>query len=405
MKKFRLKAPFPWFGGKSRVAHLVWERFGDVINYVEPFFGSGAVLLGRPTPARIETVNDLDCFIANFWRAVQNDPGGVALWADWPVNEADMHARHLWLVNQDEWRARIKKDPEYFDVKIAGWWVWGISQWIGGGWCSRPEWSGRINVSRAEKGIHQQDVSWRSRPAMKSQGLTAHKNSAEWNQRPSLTENGVHTLQRRPRISGYADAGVHSAREPRLAGQQMWHKRPVLKRECALGVNSTKQQVPDLGGDSGAAGRGLHASAGPMITDWMYALSDRLRRVRVCCGDWKRILGRSPTECIGLTGVFLDPPYSAARDTVYATDDRLVAHKVREWAIDHGDNPKLRIALCGYEGEHEMPLNWKVLSWKTNGGHGNAGAKDGRGRTNAALERIWFSPHCLEAHSPELAFV
>ena len=41
-----LRAPFPWFGGKSRVAPLVWDRFGDVPNYVEPFFGSGAVLLG-----------------------------------------------------------------------------------------------------------------------------------------------------------------------------------------------------------------------------------------------------------------------------------------------------------------------------------------------------------------------
>jgi hypothetical protein len=668
MKKFRLKAPFPWFGGKSRVAHLVWERFGDCPNYVEPFFGSGAVMLGRPGLPGIETVNDLDCFgpatkilrydltwdradkikagdmllgfdehngearkglrapkryrrlrittvvgvkrirvpayrlqfddgttvvasanhqwlggshksggrgwrwvttknmvcnrknqrswvlkvadvqgiensyeagrigglldgegsiaagpglrvtlsqnrgpvldrareiledrgyktgtvtskechqlqinggiastlgllmrfrpqrlinklisryqeislygrhhravglvskeflgrreviaiqtdshtliaeglashncfIANFWRAVQNDPSGVALWADWPVNEADMHARHLWLVNQDAFRAKMKKDPQYFDVKIAGWWVWGISQWIGGGWCSRPEWSGRINVARAEKGIHQQDVCWRGRPAMKQKGIQGNANAANWDQRPNLTEgNGVHrTLQRRPRISGYADAGVHAApeRDPRLAGQQMWHKRPVLKRGCANGVHSLKQQVPDLGGDSGAAGRGLHASAGPAIQDWMYALADRLRRVRVCCGDWKRILGRSPTECIGLTGVFLDPPYSAARDTVYASDDKLVAHKVREWAIEHGDNPMLRIALCGYEGEHKMPENWTVLAWKTNGGHGNA-SKDGRGRANAALERIWFSPHCLGAHTPEFSFV
>lgn len=366
MKKLRLKAPFPWFGGKSRVAHIVWERFGNVPNYVEPFFGSGAVLLGRPAPARIETVNDLDCYIANFWRAVQNDPEGVALKADWPVSEADMHARHLWLVNQDEFRQRMKTDPDYFDVKIAGWWVWGISQWIGGGWCSRPEWSGRINVSRAEKGIHQ-----------------GNKNAADWEARPNLTQgNGVH-------------------REPRLAGQQMWHKRPVLKRGCAPGVHSTKQQVPDLGGDSGAAGRGLHASSGRLIMDWMFALADRLRRVRVCCGDWTRILGRSPTECIGTTAVFLDPPYSAERDTVYATDDRLVAHKVREWALEHGDNKKLRIALCGYEGEHEMP-GWSAFAWKTNGGHGNAGK--GRGRDNATKERIWFSPHCLEAHSPELAF-
>ena len=44
-----LKAPFPWFGGKSRAAHLVWERFGNVRAYVEPFFGSGAVLLRRQT--------------------------------------------------------------------------------------------------------------------------------------------------------------------------------------------------------------------------------------------------------------------------------------------------------------------------------------------------------------------
>lgn len=43
-----LKAPFPWFGGKSKIANEVWRRFGDVPNYVEPFFGSGAVLLGRP---------------------------------------------------------------------------------------------------------------------------------------------------------------------------------------------------------------------------------------------------------------------------------------------------------------------------------------------------------------------
>ena len=46
----KLKAPFPWFGGKSRVSHIVWDYFGDVANYVEPFAGSLAVLLGRPNP-------------------------------------------------------------------------------------------------------------------------------------------------------------------------------------------------------------------------------------------------------------------------------------------------------------------------------------------------------------------
>ena len=90
----KLKAPFPWFGGKSRVADLVWKRFGNVANYVEPFAGSLAVLLGRPHQAKLETVNDLDCYVANFWRALKNDPDGVAQWADDPVNEADLHAKH-----------------------------------------------------------------------------------------------------------------------------------------------------------------------------------------------------------------------------------------------------------------------------------------------------------------------
>lgn len=122
-----LRAPFPWFGGKSRVAPLVWERFGNVKNYVEPFFGSGAVLLARTSPEGYETINDKDCFVTNFWRAVTLDPEAVAYHADWPVNEADLHARHNWLLKQDEFTERMKSDPDYFDARIAGWWVWGQS--------------------------------------------------------------------------------------------------------------------------------------------------------------------------------------------------------------------------------------------------------------------------------------
>lgn len=41
--------PFPYFGGSSPVASVIWEALGaDVQNYVEPFFGSGAVLFLRP---------------------------------------------------------------------------------------------------------------------------------------------------------------------------------------------------------------------------------------------------------------------------------------------------------------------------------------------------------------------
>jgi site-specific DNA-adenine methylase len=312
-----VKAPFPWFGGKSSVADLIWDRFGDVPNYVEPFFGSGAVLLSRPHAARTETVNDRDCFIANFWRALQSDPDEVAYWADSPVNEVDQHARHLWLIRQGEWAERMKTEPEFYDAKIAGWWVWGQCIWIGSGWCAGLE--------------------------------TPHR------KRPHL---------------GNAGKGVH---------RQLPH----------LGNAGTACIASDL--TSGTRSR-------EHLTAYMRELAERLRNVRVCCGDWSRICGPSPTVKHGTTAVFLDPPYSdkASRtEGLYASDDLTVAHDCREWAIAQGNDSRLRIALCGYEGEHDMPEGWECLAWKARGGYGSQGAIDGDGRANSKLERIWFSPHCL----------
>jgi hypothetical protein len=333
-----MKAPFPWFGGKSRVAHLVWDRFGNVPNYCEPFAGSLAVLLERPHKPGIETVNDRDCFIANFWRALQTDPEEVAHYADQPVNEADQHARHLWLIQQHEWAERMKSDPDYFDAKIAGWWVWGQSIWIGSGWCSGLR--QLPHLGDAGKGVHRQ--------------------------LPHLGDAGTGVHRKRPHL-GNAGKGVH-------------------------------RQLPHLG-NAGIALEECTASdrtSATPVREYMLALSERLRKVRVCCGDWMRVCGPSPTVKLGTTGVFLDPPYAddADRtDSLYAVDDLSVAHQVRDWAIENGDNPQLRIALCGYEGEHAMPDSWDCVAWKARGGYGSQG--EGRGRENAARERIWFSPHCL----------
>ena len=138
-----MKAPFVWFGGKRKVAPQVWAALGDVDNYVEPFAGSLAVLLARPHDMgdgsrRAETVNDADGFLANFWRAVALNPEAVAAHADYPVNEVDLFARHLWLVNDGRSRLLhgMESDPDWYDAKIAGWWVWGVNAWIGSGWCS-----------------------------------------------------------------------------------------------------------------------------------------------------------------------------------------------------------------------------------------------------------------------------
>jgi site-specific DNA-adenine methylase len=132
-----LAAPFPYFGGKANACETVWQAFGIVDNYVEPFAGSAAMLLGAPDGKRVETLNDADGFVANFWRAVSHDPEAVANAADWPTNEADLFARHSWLIRQrDGLLESLHADPEFYDAKIAGWWCWGACNWIGSGWCS-----------------------------------------------------------------------------------------------------------------------------------------------------------------------------------------------------------------------------------------------------------------------------
>lgn len=140
-----MNAPFPYFGGKSRIASEVWQHLGAVQNYVEPFCGSCAMLLSNPHPATIETVNDADCYVSNFWRAVRSDPEAVARHADYPVSEIDLHARGDWIFygsSSAEFRERMRSDPDFFDAKFAGWWVWGLCCWIGGDWGHRDNGKG-----------------------------------------------------------------------------------------------------------------------------------------------------------------------------------------------------------------------------------------------------------------------
>lgn len=343
-----LKAPFPYFGGKSTIASEVWERFGDVRNYVEPFFGSGAMLLNRPQQFEgVETVNDFDGLVANFWRAVRAAPDDVAFHADWPVNENDLHARHIWLVGvKDSLASRLEGDPDWFDAKIAGWWCWGMCCWIGGGFCSGI---GPWQSVEMEDGTRQ---------------------------RVHVSGAGQGVNLKRVHVSG-AGRGVNRQR--------------VHVGDAGQGVNRQLVHVSNAGQGDGIQPQNYG------IYEWMRALSDRLQRVRVCSGDWSRVCTPAVTVKHGLTAVFLDPPYAdtAGRDpNLYRCDSESVAHLVREWAIENGQNPNMRIALCGYEGEHVMPESWSVLEWKAQGGMANIG--NNRGKENCKRERIWFSPHCVK---------
>lgn len=295
-----IKSPYPYFGSKSKVIKDVWARFGNIENYIEPFAGSMAVLLGNPfNIPKIETTNDIDQLISNFWRAVQQDAEKVAEYADYPVLEADLHARHRWLISPaaDEFKNQINLDPNFYDPKIAGWWVWGMNASLGITFC-------------------------------KQRGLNC---------------------------------------------------KPFLSM---IGQGVTNPNVD--------------------IFEWFKILQNRLKKIRVCCGDWSRVVtppvtykNKSLTKN-GMVGVFLDPPYlvSNREDRLYRIETD-VFYQVCQWAIENGDHPKMRIAVCGYEGDFEFPSNWKTFHWKTIGGLSSFAKEETRGKENTKKETIWFNKNCL----------
>lgn len=289
-----VKAPFSWFGSKRQIAPVIWQGLGKVSNYVEPFAGSLAVLLANPNPAKIETVNDIDCTLSNFWRSVSIDPEGVAKYADYPVNEIEVHARHKYLVSiYPDLKEKMENDVNYIDIKAAGYWIYGTCASVGNNW---------------------------------------------------LQPKGLKAL-------------------------------PMLS----------------------SAGGGIHGMTFSVL-DWFKKIQERTKRVRVCSGDWTRIVtpsitynskGLSPKD---MTAVFLDPPYDHNKRYKVYKEDKDIFSDVCKWAFENGDNSRLRIALCGYEGDMQLPIGWQVYTWKANGGLGNMG--DGQGKANAAREVIYFSPHC-----------
>ena len=312
MSKDTLTAPFPYFGGKSLACAQVWAAFGEVKNYVEPFCGSAAMLLGAPDGKRVETINDADGFVANFWRSVSKDDAAVAEALDWPVNEADLFARHIWLVQQSEGLlARLHADPDYYDARIAGWWAWGACSWIGRGWCS---------------------------------------GKGPW----TLVDGAV----------------------VRNAGQ---------------GVN---RKLPHLG----------NAGRGAFIRDWLARLGERLRDVRVACGDWKRVLTDSVTVRHGTTAVFLDPPYTkGAMDYAAGGVGGDLASDVRRWCAENGHRKGLRIVLCGHAGEHDELLShgWSIRKWNARKGY----ALRSEAVENSTSETLWVSPACVGAPEVETPLV
>ena len=161
--------------------------------------------------------------------------------------------------------------------------------------------------------------------------------------------------------------------------------------DAGRGVN---RKLPHLGD----AGRGVNrklphlGDAGRGVLNYLHSLADRLARVRITCGDWRRVLtpsaSRATTGGDGSRAIFLDPPYATSGD-LYAHGDDQIAHEVREWCSTAPTDT--RIVLCGYDHEHDA-LGWRRIEGRSGGGAGYSVRRD-----NGRRERLWLSPACLGA--------
>jgi len=329
-----LIAPFPYFGGKRRAAPRIWQALGDPAGYVEPFAGSAAVLLARPVFAgrRVETLNDADGWLVNAWRAIQLSPAEVAKHAWGPVSEIDYHARLAWLQQRrtPDLVAWMEGNPEAHDAKAAGWWLYVLACGIGDPFGPGP---------------------WRV--------VDGHLRKL-----PHLGDAGKGVNRKLPHLGG--------------AGRGVNRELPHLG-DAGRGVN---RELPHLGD----AGRG-------QMEAYMGQLADRLRRVRITCGSWQRVVKpsvtRSGTGGDGSRAIFLDPPYATSGD-LYAESSEGVAIAVREWCATAPR--EMRVILCGYDTEHNALLacGWSVTEGKAGGGAGYS-ANPANGRR----ERLWLSPACI----------
>lgn len=90
---------FGWYGGKY--SHLDWlmPLLPECHHYCEPFAGSGAILLNRE-PSPVETYNDLDGEVVNFFRVLREQKEGL------------IEALSLTPFSREEFATACELDPE-----------------------------------------------------------------------------------------------------------------------------------------------------------------------------------------------------------------------------------------------------------------------------------------------------
>lgn len=111
-----MKAVLRYPGAKNRIAGWICSHIPEHDVYLEPYAGSLAVLLNKE-PCHIETVNDLNDEVVNYFRVLRDSPGKLQS-----------------LVSLTPYsRAEYEKAYEYTDNEIERAWRFCVRCWMGFG--------------------------------------------------------------------------------------------------------------------------------------------------------------------------------------------------------------------------------------------------------------------------------
>lgn len=101
-----MKAVTKYPGSKWSLARWVISFFPEHHSYLEPFFGSGAVLFNKPR-SRIETVNDLDHNVVNLFGCIREDPEKLARMVYMTPYARDVYEKAFEEISGDKYEAAL----------------------------------------------------------------------------------------------------------------------------------------------------------------------------------------------------------------------------------------------------------------------------------------------------------
>lgn len=281
----------------------------------------------------IETVNDRDGLLVNFWRAVRSDPEQTAYHASWPVSHVDLVARRMvlkeWLTN-DANLERMMVDDQYCDHRIAGYWVWcqalaigSLSKQLAGPWWRA---GGNLVKLRSPQGVE-------------------------------IT---------RPHVTAQQGIEVLSLRHNPLTRPYSFVNPNVIKWFTFLQARLRHVRI--------------------LCDDW--------KRV-VAMIDTNYYQRETPIISVFLDPPYTHT--LRVDNKYYTIDDAETCRDVLNWCKTYGSDQRYRIVLAAYEDDgHDelLTLGWRKYRWYRRNRDMVGLAKSERAKQLRELERLYASPHC-----------